>query len=274
VAGTSERDRHPVIVEAAEPRSGWRDRYLAFIGRHDIAWELTMAALAVAFVVVGFAVDGADANSRPALETTELVLTALFAAEFGTRFLASYDRIGYLRSHWIDLVALIPAGRGLRIFRLVRLLRLVRAFAGVYRAASHVGRIVHHRSLGLLVTAWLGVMVLCSAGLYIAENGVNEAINSPLDALWWGVTTITTVGYGDVTPVTPEGRLAAAILMLLGIGLFGAITATVTSYILATGGASGPSAAERLRELAALRDDGLITEAEFDAKRSDLVDNL
>jgi voltage-gated potassium channel len=49
-------------------------------------------------------------------------------------------------------------------------------------------------------------------------------VSSPLDALWWGVVTLTTVGYGDVYPVTPEGRLAAAILMLLGIGLFGLIT--------------------------------------------------
>lgn len=233
-----------------------------------------MAALAVAFVVVGFAVNEADASTRPALETAELALTVIFAAEFGSRFLASYDRLAYLRGHWIDLVALIPAGRGLRIFRLVRLLRLVRAFTGVYRAMSHVGRIVHHRGLGILITAWLGVMVLCSAGLYVAENGINEAVNSPLDALWWGVTTLTTVGYGDITPVTPEGRLAAVILMLLGIGLFGAITATVTSYILATGGTTGPSPADQLREIAALHAEGIITTADFDAKKADLLDRI
>ncbi len=61
-------------------------------------------------------------------------------------------------------------------------------------------------------------MLLCAVGLYISENEVNDAISSPLDALWWGLTTMTTVGYGDVFPVTAEGRFAAAVLMILGIG--------------------------------------------------------
>lgn len=75
-------------------------------------------------------------------------------------------------------------------------------------------------------------MVLRSIALFAAENGTNRTIASPLDALWWGITTMTTVGYGDVYPVTAEGRIAATVLMVLGIGLYSAITATVTSYML------------------------------------------
>jgi voltage-gated potassium channel len=253
-------------------RARLRDRYLAFVDRHDIAWELSMAALAVAFLVVGFASD--DPNASPVLGTIETGLTVVFLAEFTTRIAASYDRVGYLRGHWIDLIALVPVAREVRLFRLLRLLRLVRAFAGMYRALGHVGRLVNHRGLGLLITAWLGVMVVCSAGLYIAENGVNKAITSPLDALWWGVVTLTTVGYGDVYPVTPEGRLAASVLMLLGIGLFGAITATITSYLIATGKPSTADPLGQLRELARLHDDGIITEAEFDSTKADLLGRL
>lgn len=233
-----------------------------------------MAALAIAFVVIGFAGDDASATARPVFDAVEITLTVLFAAEFGSRFLASYDRAGYLRAHWIDLVALVPVARGLRIARLLRLLRLVRSFAGVYRATSHVGRIVNHRGLGLLITAWLGVMVICSAGLYIAENGINKAITSPMDALWWGIVTLTTVGYGDVYPITPEGRLAASLLMLLGIGLFGAITATITSYLVATQGGSQTTPAMRLRELSALRDDGVITADDFERAKARLLDRV
>jgi len=88
-----------------------RDRFNAFVDRHDIAWELAMAFLAVVYVAVGFALDDASAPLSPILEATETGLTIIFAMEFASRFLASRNRGQYLRGHWIDLVALIPATR-------------------------------------------------------------------------------------------------------------------------------------------------------------------
>jgi len=80
-----------------------RRRFNEFVDRHEVPWELTMAVLAVAFVVVGFASDDAGASLLPTLEAFDLALTVVFIAEFGSRFLASYDRRRYLRGHWIDL---------------------------------------------------------------------------------------------------------------------------------------------------------------------------
>jgi voltage-gated potassium channel len=110
--------------------------------------------------------------------------------------------------------------------------------------------------------------VICSVALYVAENGVNDAVRSPADALWWGIVTLTTVGYGDVYPITPEGRLAAAALMLLGISLFSGITATITSFLVATH-EPATDAAEQLRKLGGLRDDGVVTPAEFEEKKGE-----
>jgi voltage-gated potassium channel len=248
-----------------------RDRYNAFVERHDIAWELAMALLAIVYVAVGFALD--DPGFRPmatSLEAGELLLTGVFVAEFGTRILASRDRAGYLRGHWIDLIALVPAARTVRILRLVRLLRLVRAFAGVYRALGHVGSLAEHRGLQTIVLSWLGVMVICCAAIYFAERDVNAAIRTPFDALWWGISTMTTVGYGDVVPQTAEGRIAASALMLLGIGLFSAVTAIVTSFLLDQGAGRRDPIGD-IERLAALARDGAIEPTELATKRAELL---
>src|SRR4029077_16471888 len=121
------------------------------------------------------------------------------------------------------------------------------------------------------IVAWLSVMVVCSAFVYQAENGINKLFSSPFDALWWGVTTLTTVGYGDTYPGTPDGRLGAMALMLLGIGLFSAIPATITSYFISQETPArevGDRIVERLQRLAELRRDGSLTEAEFIAAKA------
>lgn len=249
-----------------------RDRYNAFIERHDIAWELAMALLAIVYVAVGFALDDpALQPMAPSLEAGELLLTGAFAAEFVSRLAASRDRRAYLRGHWIDLVALVPAARTVRILRVLRLLRLVRSFAGIYRALGHVGSLAEHRGLQTIVLSWLGVMVICCAAIYFAERDVvGTAIRSPFDALWWGISTMTTVGYGDVVPQTAEGRIAASALMLLGIGLFSAVTAIITSFLVA-GRPAEADPITAIQRLGALAEAGTISPGEFATKRADLL---
>jgi voltage-gated potassium channel len=241
-----------------------RARYNAFVDRHEVAWELAFAALAIFYVALAVVPDG-----TPWVLPLEWAITVVFAVEFVTRLWAAPSRRAYLRGHWIDVVALVPPARWLRTLRLLRLLRLVRAFAGIARAAASAERMATHRGLVWLLAAWVGVMVITAMGLYEAEKGMNPAIQSPTDAVWWGIATMTTVGYGDVVPLTPEGRLFASALMILGIGLFAAVTATITSFFVADD--AGGDVPSQLEKLANLHAAGSLTDEEFSAAKAALL---
>lgn len=255
--------------------NGWRRRYNDFIDRHEIAWELTMAALAVIFVAVGFALDDASEATAGPLTALDLGLTAIFVAEFASRLIAAPSRREYLRRHWIDALALVPTARGVRVLRLLRLLRLVRAFAGVYRALLRLERLAAYRGLLWLFLAWLAVAALSSAALYFAEVGQNPDLRTVEDAAWWGIVTLTTVGYGDIVPVTPEGRMVGVVLMLLGITLWAGVTGTIASYFVTTDrSTTAPDAASTLLKLGEARARGWVSEEEFEAKKQELLERI
>ena len=168
-------------VMARRSRQGLKDDINGFIERHEVAWELGFGALAIVFVGLAF-VEPANESQLLAIIVTEWVITSLYAVEFFGRLWAAPVRRTYLRSHAVDLISVIPPLRWFRPFRLLRLLRLVRTFAGVSRAMAHGPKLAQHRGLIWLVGAWAAVMFLASTALYIAENGVNQAIANPFDA--------------------------------------------------------------------------------------------
>ncbi len=176
-----------------------RMAYSEFVSRHEVAWELTMGGLALVWVALGFLIDQVGPGAVPTLEVAELALTGVFIAEFTSRLYAAHDRAQYLRSHFIDALALIPPVRALRVLRLLRLFRLVRAFAGFYRAALHLQGVARHRGFAWLLVSWLSVMAITSTFVYFAEHGVNKLMDSPFDALWWGIVTPPLLGMATPT---------------------------------------------------------------------------
>ena len=137
---------------------------------------------------------------------------------------------------WIDLLSSIPHvflarwGRAARVARLLRILRGVRSLKQIMEFVLRFRR-AESAFLILILASLLTVMFSSIAVLHL-EHAVDSNIETAADAVWWSFVTITTVGYGDYYPVTPEGRILGGFLMTLGIGLFGTFTAFVASWFV------------------------------------------
>ena len=152
--------------------------------------------------------------------TLDVFIWALFAADLLVKLAIAPDRLGYARRHWLEvLIVLIPFIRPLRILRLV--VFGARAFGGARRLVN----------VDFLLVYAIGMVILAATFVTSVERG-HDSITSFPDALWWSFVTVTTVGYGDLFPVTPLGRAIAIVLMLVGIGLFGGLTANLASAIV------------------------------------------
>jgi voltage-gated potassium channel len=165
---------------------------------------------------------------------------ALFSVEYGARFIAAganpqyrgvRGHVRYFFSRWslIDLIALLPfiltlGGVNLILVRLFKFLRLVRLLRlGPFGRSWEIVQLAISRKkfeLLLSLTVALGLLVLSSSLLYMAEATAQpDKFGSIPRALWWSIATLTTVGYGDVTPVTVLGRIFAGFSAVAGIGL-------------------------------------------------------
>jgi len=154
-----------------------------------------------------------------------LIAWALFAVDYAVRWRLSGQRLRFVRTHWLDTVVLI--------LPLLRPLRVVRVYEAVQRRHGRPRLVLHAR---VIVYAGLSTVLLGFAGalaVYQQERGAPDATMRTFgDAVWWTCSTLATVGYGDIAPVTPLGRLIAIGLMAIGLALLGAVTGTFASWLL------------------------------------------
>jgi voltage-gated potassium channel len=150
---------------------------------------------------------------------------ALFVVDYVVRLRLAPDRRTYVRKHVADLLVI-----ALPLLRPLRLLRLLVLFSVLNR---RIGSRLRGR-LAVYTGGTAALLALCAAlGVLSAERGHEGAnINSFGDSIWWAITTMTTVGYGDRYPVTGLGRAIAAMLMVGGIALLGVVTATLASWLI------------------------------------------
>jgi voltage-gated potassium channel len=227
------------------------------------------------------------------LATIDLVFVLIFLGDFLFGFARAADRKAFWRSRWYELPALVPLfaeafswlrlAQLLRLTRVLRLLRTVGAFRRM-RSLTFLDVLLNRSKLGYVLLLAAGVVLAMATVVWMLERHTNPNLATFSDALWWAIVTATTVGYGDITPQTGLARMFATLLMLMGIGLIGAVASTLSAAIIATGGAAeegeggsapsapGPSLVEALERLAALKERGHLSEEEFQAAKRKLLE--
>ncbi len=179
--------------------------------------------LALIFLVdflAGRLVDNGNWGWQPVLDAISLLIWLAFAVDYVVRLTLSPERWTFVRTHKLDLVmVLLPM---LRVLRAVLLLRKSFQTISMERIAGSLFTIV-------------AVVVATGAVLEwrVEYNAPNATITTLGTAFWWAVVTTTTVGYGDTYPVTSAGRLIASVIMVVGIGLIGTVSATVAAWFVA-----------------------------------------
>jgi voltage-gated potassium channel len=167
----------------------------------------------------------------PLVQTADYFVSLIFAIDYVSRLYLSEQKWKFMCTHILEFIAIIPFS-AFQAFRLLRLLSLVRAiilFKFMFRNLETF--FVTYRLI-YIGTLTMIILVISAAAMYVLEHTVNPQLHYFTDALWWSFVTATTVGYGDIFPVTTTGRLIAVLLMSFGIGLLGVFVGTITTFIV------------------------------------------
>jgi len=227
-----------------------RERLYVIIFEHDTRGgkgfdvALLAAVLLSVLVIVLESVGEVRAQAGTLLAVLEWSFTILFTVEYVARLYSARDRWGYVISFFglVDLVALLPtyvsvlvpgaqsllAVRVLRLLRVFRILKLAR-FGGEAEALMIAIR-ASIAKVTVFIFAVLTVVVVMGSVMYLVEGPANGFTSIPT-SMYWAIVTLTTVGFGDITPHTPTGRLVASLLMTLGYGLIAVPTGIVSAEL-------------------------------------------
>ncbi len=212
--------------------------------RNDSSYDLFILGVALYSLVILVALlFPLPLHIRQVLVLLDDWLCLIYLFDFVRSFVRAPSKLAYMKLGWLDLLAAVPLfpfslPAYLHFVRLIRLARVV-IIIGKMRARELWQQVLKRRAettfLGVALLAMVSIGV-ASVAILLAEAGARHAnIITGSDALWWAMSTVTTVGYGDRFPVTNMGRAIGVGVMLVGISLFGALTSYLASTFLSPG---------------------------------------
>lgn len=233
--------------------TGWRNHWYRLIYHHDTPQErnfdlfLIVAILASVAVVMLDSVIAVKATWHEVLFIAEWVFTILFTIEYGLRMLTIQQPRRYATSFFgiIDLLAILPTylslvfagGPYLVVIRVLRLLRIFRVLKLV-EYSSEAGLLLTsllraRRKIFIFICALITIVIIFGALMYVIE-GPERGFTSIPTGMYWAIVTMATVGYGDLAPSTPLGRLMTSILVLIGYSIIAVPTGIYTAELAST----------------------------------------
>jgi voltage-gated potassium channel len=213
-------------IAGAKPSGGRED----LVDRIERVTKFPVAVLGVAWLVITVIVVSSNASGSASTTLVGLLFAVwvLLLGEYLVRLVIAPDRKAYLRRRWAEpATVVVPPFQGWHLLGIEEMSLLLR------EAQLRVEAILRHHSLfRVLIAAIVTLMLGAWLVLLFEQNTKGSNIHGYADALWWAIVTVTTVGYGDRYPVSQGGRAVALVLMLIGIGLIGVLTATVASVFI------------------------------------------
>lgn len=194
----------------------------------------------------------------PVLEAFSLAIWILFIIDFVIKLFLAPHKGAYLKKNWLTVISLIiPALRVVRIFRVARLLRglrsvrLVKVVASINRSMRSLGATMRRRGVKYVFLLTMLVLFGGAAGMYALESEV-QGFESYWTALWWTAMLLSSMG-SDYWPQTPEGRMLCLLLSIYGFGVFGYLTATISSFFIGRDAEEKDAPLAGAHEMAALQ---------------------
>jgi voltage-gated potassium channel len=191
-----------------------------------VDWPLTALAVTFLGLYAWQVLDtGLRLDARGALDAVLTAIWALFGLDYLVRIRLARRRWRFVGTHLLDLAILL-----LPMFRPLRALRVVTVISVLNRQLRDDarGRVAAYIGATVVLVGFVAALAVLEA----ERNAPEASITTFGEALWWTITTLSTVGYGDRYPVTLEGRLVAATLMVAGIALLGVVTASIAAWFV------------------------------------------
>lgn len=167
-------------------------------------------------------------SSNQRIMYLDKIIWLIFFVDVLIRFVMAKRKWQFVKENPFDIIAAIPLDSIFQTARIVRLFRVLRFFSIGKKYLTPIRNILATNGLGRLLAVSAGILIVATFLVTYFEPD----IHSYSDGLYWAVVTTTTVGYGDLSPVTGVGRIIAIVLMLVGIGIIGMLTGSLTTYFV------------------------------------------